>query len=600
MKIKQSVFYVIAITLPLLLLLFAEGMLRVFDFGKTYPLFVPAGTQGYMQPNPNLIKRYFGLNAPSPQVAPDTFLFKTNKSPDTLRIVTMGGSTMAGFPYGRFGSPAGILKQRLKASNPHQNIEIISVAMSSINSYTLLDISQELIDIKPDAVLIYTGHNEYLGVMGVGSSFAANAGHSANLLFLALKDVRVFQLLQMWYQSIFSPSQPQEAKNQNKRTVMATVAKNKNIVFNDSTYRAGIDQFTQNLHAILAKFEKANVPVYIGNLVDNEKDQAPFASVKDDVLDNKVLLLSNPQTSQRTAITASDIQRANQLAHANFMYWVAKRYAATNDTKNAYEFYIKAKDFDLLRFRAPSAFNQIIAQSAQKHSAQLVDVRGFMHTQSNGLIGFNLMHEHLHPNHLGYLLLAEAFYQSLLETELIQAEFTHSFAQAKTLSPIGEIDEMFAKYKIAQLTSDYPFTDVKQVVNKPQAMSKISQLGVDRINGQSWLSNQQAQLSYFQHVSDFERAANSAGLLFDALPNQADAARAASLLYLQSNHLSMALYYAIRAVELDSNNANYRLSLAQIYFALGDQTQAIVELDKLLELQPNNQRAKQIKLQLLN
>ena len=89
--------------------------------------------------------------------------------PETLRIIVQGGSTAAGWPYGFGASLAGMLQQRLQATLPRRNIEVITTAMTAVNSYTLMDFAEEIIAQQPDAVLIYAGHNEYLGVLGVGS-----------------------------------------------------------------------------------------------------------------------------------------------------------------------------------------------------------------------------------------------------------------------------------------------------------------------------------------------------------------------------------------------------------------------------------------------
>ena len=42
--------------------------------------------------------------------------------------------------------------------------------MAAVSSYVLLDFADEIIAQQPDAVMIYAGHNEYLGIGGVGSS----------------------------------------------------------------------------------------------------------------------------------------------------------------------------------------------------------------------------------------------------------------------------------------------------------------------------------------------------------------------------------------------------------------------------------------------
>ena len=597
MPIKKIVFYIIALCIPFIILLLAEAGLRIVSYGNTYPLFVPA-TQinGYWQPNPNLVKRYFSANMPSPSVAPDTYFFKKEKPDNTLRIVTMGGSTMAGFPYGRFASPAGMLKQRLKASHPSRNIEIISVAMSSVNTYTLLDITEEIIDIAPDAVLIYAGHNEYLGIMGVGSVYASKGGHITNLLYLQLKEWRLFQLLQVLYTQWFVGIEDEITNVNDQRTVMAQVAKNKSIIFNDDVYKAGTEQFSQNINAILQQFSSANIPVLISNLVANESDQKPFSSVRHTQLDALSKSLIAKQSG--IAVTGQDIQIANSIYHADYMFAVAQAYSVGDNHLNAHSFYESAMNYDLLRFRAPTGFNDIIAQAAQRWGATLVDSHAFMHNHIKENIGNNLMLEHLHPNHRGYFLLGEAFYQAFLSEILGPSEFPYSLEQAWRMSPLTPVDEDYANYKIAQLTSDYPFVESKQAVSKPMVTDTISQYVANRIDGASWISIQQALLAYYQHAQEFERAANIAGLLFDAIPNQDQVARVASLLYLQANILPMAQYYALQAVMLNPQDTNYRLSLAEIYYKLGNTSGAIATLNVVLGIDPNNQRAAQIKIQI--
>lgn len=595
MKLKQSIFYIIAISIPIVLFLLLELGLRAGNYGKSYPLFIKSEQfEGYWQPNPTLIKRYFAPNAQTPSVAPDTYLFKKAKAVDTFRIVTMGGSTMAGFPYGRFASPAGMLKQRLKASHPSRNIEIISVAMSSINTYTLLDISREVADIKPDAVLIYAGHNEFLGVMGVGSVYAGKGSHFANIVYLAIKELRLFQLLQASYYKIFSADTRHTTNNQ--RTVMAQVAKNKAIKYEDEIYQAGIEQFEQNINGLLSIFEKASIPVLISNLVANESDQAPFSSTKNehlDVLSQK--LISN---AKKSAITSSDIALANKLAHADYVYAMAKKFEQSGDATSAHGYYQKAIDYDLLRFRAPSAFSSIIKNAATKHKAKFIDAHAFLHKNDTPLIGKNLMLEHLHPNHRGYFLLSEAFYEGLLESSLPKSEYLITREQAWLLSPLTKVDEIYADYKIAQLTSDYPFVESKQSVKKPSANDEITRIAIDRIDGNSWINTQQTLFEYYQKTQQLAKAANIAGLLFDAIPLEPKVARAASLLYLKANLLPLAQYYALNAVALAPADTNYQLSLAEIYFKLGKKEEAIARLDAILAMEPNNTRAAQIKQQI--
>ncbi|WP_148277376.1 hypothetical protein [Brumicola pallidula] len=641
---KRPIFYVIAVLLPFAMLLLVEGVLRITGFGHSYPLFITSNySQDYLQPNPDVVKRFFHQPLFAPPVGPDTFLFAQNKDPDSIRIVLMGGSTAAGFPYGRFGSPAGMLNQRVKAQFPNSRIEIISVAMASINSYALLDFVDEVIAIEPDAVLIYAGHNEYLGIMGVGSMYASNGSHAANLLFLIVKEWRTFQLMQSLYYGLFQSSADKEHSrldhSGSSRTVMASVAKEKDIAFASVLFEQGAQQFEQNLLAIQSALITANIPVYVSTIASNEKDLPPFSS-SNTVEEQQFVDNANTRSNRR--IIQQGVTLLNKgSTSATLAYEVAKAMSLENDQRAA-EFFLLANNYDLLRFRAPSIFNDIIRKTANSQDLSfLVDSeRAIRNDTSDGIIGAKHMLEHLHPTARGYFLIADAFYQQLLDNSAFENSALESrVLENKTLEnrilqssplennpfstpnnvkvalldllsiehawrnmPLSDVDQLVGDYKIQILTSDYPFTDIKKRVALPSNKTALEQIAKRRIEGESWLTSQQALLLLLQQQGNISEAAKAAGVLYDALPNENEVARIASLLYLQIDEFGLAEFYARRALLVSNNgatmNANYYLTLAEIVFKSGDVLEAISVLNRLLEIEPDNKRAMAIKQQI--
>lgn len=610
---KRPVFYVIAFLLPFVLLLILEGLLRISGFGKQYPLFVPSNySKDYLQANSEVVKRFFHQARFAPPVGPDTFLFRKNKDSDSIRIVLMGGSTAAGFPYGRFGSPAGMLNQRIKAQFPDSHVEIISVAMASINSYALLDFVDEVIEIKPDAVLIYAGHNEYLGVMGVGSVYASNGSHAANLLFLKLKEWRIFQLIQSIYYALFKTAVDVDHSD-GSRTVMASVAKEKAIAFDSALFAQGSAQFEQNLMAIQSALRNAKVPLYLSTIASNKMDLPPFSSSSNP--DVEQLIDRAKPRSNRRIIQQGVKLLENGDTSADLAYAVAQAMLAESDERAA-KFFTLAKDYDLLRFRAPSSFNHIIQEIAEQDSVAssptiLVDSEAAIRNDSSGkIIGAKHMLEHLHPTPRGYFLIADSFYRSLLANgffnKLAAARQTISDPQLSEQAwrnmPLSEVDQLVGEYKISTLTSDYPFTNSKINVAAPKNDTPMQKIAKRRIEGEPWITTQQELLVILQQQNNISEAAKAAGLLYDALPNETEVARVASLLYLDINELGFAEFYARRAladsIKNDKTNANYYLTLAEIIFKSGDISGATSILNELLEIEPNNTRAINIKNQL--
>jgi len=182
-------FRLIVLALPFLLLGLAEIGLRLGGFGRDLePLFIPAPNHpAYLQANPRAVTRLFLDPAQAPSVSIETAYFAADKPAGTFRVFVQGESGAAGFPYGLGASLAGILDQRLERAFPSREIEVISTAMAAVNSFALLDFADQIIAQRPDAIVIYAGHNEYLGILGVGSSFRLGESGGATRLFLKLR-----------------------------------------------------------------------------------------------------------------------------------------------------------------------------------------------------------------------------------------------------------------------------------------------------------------------------------------------------------------------------------------------------------------------------
>lgn len=571
---KRPIFYIIAVILPFALLLVAELLLRAAGFAQDIPLFIESEElSGYSQPNPNLIHRYFAAPEFAPNVSPDTVFFKTEKPNDTFRIVIQGGSTAAGFPYGRFGSLQGMLEQRFKRTYPTKKIEIINTAMASVNSYTLLDIADEIIAIEPDVVLVYAGHNEFLGVMGVGSNYAAKGGRAATLLFLKLKELALYQAVQQVYVSWFTPSP--ESKESDSRSLMAKVAAGKKIPLDSDLYQQGLAQFEGNLSLLLEQYKQADIPVFLGNLVRNEKDLAPFSSIAEFDWQNFNQKL---QYDAFTAYTPTPVSEAQA-------YQQGKIALALGQQEQAKELLNQAADLDLLRFRAPSKFNDIIAELARANDVTLVDVeQQFRADSDDSLIGAKHMLEHVHPTKRGYFVLAEAFYQAMVSSDLLGKEQQAFSADNAWLEvPVTELAERYADLKIAQLTSDFPFRTTKAEVAPPPRETELDKLFIKRLSGASWIPLQHELMFYYEQKKQYADAALVAGIISDALPNSDVAANNSARLYRFAEDYAMSNYYQLKSLAIVPNEPNYLMSYAHNLFLQKKYQQSIDVLTRAKE-----------------
>ncbi|MEZ4761955.1 MAG: hypothetical protein R3C26_01720 [Calditrichia bacterium] len=87
-SLKRLLFWVATLLIPILLLLVAEALLRVIDYGGTAPLFrqeVRFGIPKWVV-NANVAQRYFNLPPEMIPEASSDVAFPVNKLPGTVRI----------------------------------------------------------------------------------------------------------------------------------------------------------------------------------------------------------------------------------------------------------------------------------------------------------------------------------------------------------------------------------------------------------------------------------------------------------------------------------------------------------------------------------
>ena len=559
---RRPLLLLITLLVPMLLFGLAELALRATGAGALEPLFVPVEqAPGYLQPNPEVVRRFFPDPRQAPEVGVDTTWFPTDNAPGTLRIFVQGASSAAGFPYGRWASPAALLQQRLQRAYPDREIEFISTAMAAVTSYALLDFAEEIIEQQPDAVVTYAGHNEYLGIGGVGSSLVSARSPTLARAVASLRRLHLYRALERLV-GRFAPGP--EALTDRGGTLMARVAAERSIPLGSPSYEQGIEQFRGNLSRLLETYRKAGVPVFIGTLASNERDQPPFADTR-------------PAAGGASA--AENYARARELDRAG-------------EHPAAREAYRAARDLDGLRFRAPSEFNRVIRETAQEAGTTVVDVEGALAAAAaDGIIGRELMLEHVHPNVAGYFELASAFYAPLVDW-LGPPPVGVDDAMARAEIPVTEVDRLHGEYRLAMLKNDWPFVAERRPTELPAAGNEIERISQQWFLGRvSWAEAMNQALAAYQQAGQFGEAARVAVNLAEAFVNADDVQHAAGLLLLRAGQPGRALRYLQRAARLNPEPIEYWLNVAQAQYGLGRREESIATLEQVLEQHPGEQRA---------
>ena len=438
-KSREVYFKVIAILLSVSLVFLIEGALRLFSFGNSQKLVVQHSNKQYedfLMVNPYVGEKYFNrLEATS--TTNDIFL--KHKPENGFRIFVMGSSTVYGYPYDRNPMATRILQRRLEEAYPDKYVEVVNTAITAINSITLKDFIKQILKHEPDAILIYAGHNEYYGAFGIGSNETMSKSAFLRSLNFKIMNLRLAQLMRSGINRISKELNKSGEGNDPKGTLMKRIVQDKDIVYGGDKYNIGIEQFRDNLSYILEQAENKDVPVFLSDLVSNIRDLPPFGD------------------------------RAGEDLSASSTYQNALRTLANGDVSQAKELFYRAKDFDPVRFRASEEINQIIDSLARQSGVTLIPAnKWFSDASFGGLIGNNLLTEHVHPNIEGQFVLADAFYTKIVESKLINAApdplTTKTKAYYRRNWGYTSLDSLVGGFKIKQLKSHWPFTplDVEQ------------------------------------------------------------------------------------------------------------------------------------------
>jgi len=428
---------------PILVLAIVEGGLRLARPSGGLPLFVTVELPGdgdYLIANRAVGARWFaGLdNPPGPAAEP----FAARKPDRGFRIFVLGESSAAGFPYPRNVTFSRLLGDVLRDVLPGDSIEVINLGIAATNSFAMLDQAKEVADQHPDAVLIYAGHNEYYGALGAASRFSVPGGDRVVRVYLRLLRLRTVLALQRAIAAVRNRAAPAE-KDLDAASLMEMLARDREVPLQSERYDRGVRQFENNLEAIVGVFGKRGIPVLIASVASNLRDQPPFAA-----------------------------EANTRPGGANSVFEEARAALGRGDSTEAVRLFARARDLDVVRFRAPGQFNDVIRRVATRTGATYVPVAEALAAASPaGIPGSVMFLEHVHPSRLGYALMGRVFFDALRRTggvgagrsvDTTRLRAWPEYSRGMELTPF---DERIAFHLTRTITSRWPFVPVERRVD---------------------------------------------------------------------------------------------------------------------------------------
>ena len=595
-------FFAVLILLPIIFLIGIEILLKIIDYGYNLDQWVDAGQEKYII-NPNIGRRYFTSGDFNPNTVED--VFDQHKKTNAFRVFVLGGSSAEGYPYNPLGSFSRYIRRRLELVYPNSTIEIVNISMTAVNSYTVLDLLPGVLDQKPDLLLIYAGHNEYYGALGVGSVQSYGSSRTLIKVMLYLNSFKITQLVRNsinWIAALFGSE-----NNGTSGTLMSRMAKDKYILLNSEVYNAGLHQFKQNFTDILHLTKEKGVPVILGRLVSNLKDQRPFISVN--------------TPGYKTADQVYE-EAENELKNNNFT--------------NADSLFRLAKDLDALRFRAPEKMNKIIDNLGIEFQVATIPIDSIFELESSdGIVGDNLIVDHLHPNVQGYQLIGKAFYDCmnkqgyLPKTENAKIKFSEQDSLTRANFMFTELDSVMGNDFVKLLKIDWPYVKKRVAISefKPKDFlnlfkpnNAIDSIAMYRIENRiSWIDAHFMAATFYLKKDNIKEYLKYINVMIYQYPglrnldtilkyfyerNKLDLAdytpKRNGLLALYIGNFNNAIKYLDEANKSKPNDPLVLYNLALAYSKKKDFDQALILINKCLIVNPNYTEANKLKQQIVN
>ena len=412
---KSLLLNLLAVLVGMGAIVLLEVALYLADAGPSSRLFLASHRDGEVvyEVNPHIGHRFFQQQYRRP--VPYNPSFPQKKPPDAVRIFVLGASTLLGFPNPPNTAFPHFLAEMLADVYPDRHFEVINCGMTAINTFCLLDFAAEVVGYEPDLIILYAGHNEFVGPYGVTTPFRKFGNNRTwTRLYMELQRSRIYYFLSEAIYRLQKWWNPTE-----KKFGLHLVGREIGLL--DEEHRVTAENYRDNLGEILLQARQHGTPVLISTLVANLKDFYPLRSDCNggDLSQELDGLVRQGRLQEAIAVCEEALDKDPYCAGIHFE--LGRLHYRRGEYSKAHRAFVYARDMDRLPFRAPAVFNQIIRKLAgtAKDQVLLSDVeKVFAANSPHGIVGNELIAEYLHPTVYGHYLIARSMVEDLVQSSV--------------------------------------------------------------------------------------------------------------------------------------------------------------------------------------
>ena len=361
--------------------------------------------------------------------------FSVAKPANEFRIFVFGGSTVQGNPFSIETSFPTYLQLALENADPSRPWKVVNCGGVSYASYRLVPIMQECLAYEPDLFIFCEGHNEFLEDVSYASVRETPVAVSAT--FRLLNRLRTFRLLRASVLHL-TVSDAASNKSESAATVRPVLTSDVDTLLdhdgglavyhrNDSHAASVVSHFRINLQRMTDLCRQHDLPLLMILPPSNLSDCTPFkpefsASLSESDRGHIADLLK--QARQIAAKRPNEaIAMAEQVTridprYALAWYELGHLQLAARDHKSAERSFRRARDEDTCPLRMTSRLEAAMLQIVEENRLPFLNAHELLRANTtNGIVGTNVLVDHVHPSFRGHEDIAIAIADWMIATQ---------------------------------------------------------------------------------------------------------------------------------------------------------------------------------------
>ena len=356
--------------------------------------------------------------------------FPLAKAPNTIRIFILGGSVANAFDSAYF-------EKILKDFTPNSKFEIINCAMCAYDSFRTHLITEEILNYKPDLIIVISGNNEYYKKVKIDLG--------VYYLNKFLRKWSSFRTLEDWFRSWSYGRRFIYPINIKKRFV----------------------SYERNIRDIVKKAKFKGVPIILCTLPVNFRDCPPGG---ESPLDKQFLLGQFFLYNKDYFNAISAFERFLEANPSNPFgyYFLARTYDMMANYEKAKKYYLEALKLDFYG-RATPDINKIIRQICLEEEVGLAEVElMFLSIAKHGLLGLEQFHDHCHFYKEYYAVVEEVISGEIFQNDKIYScLFSSNRFKFKNFSFYQDFPSLKERGQMESYSESIVITAIVEAITNP-------------------------------------------------------------------------------------------------------------------------------------